>query len=602
MSATPEKASSHEDPGKWADPGPIARFVPIVQWVPEYQRSWLGADLVAGFTIWGLLVPEMIAYAGLAGLPPQAGLYTILASLWLYAVFGSSKQLVVAGTSASAVLVASTVSSLHPANADDYAALAAALILLVGAIFIVSGLFRMGFIAEFMSKPVMEGFVFGLAIFVIVGQLPKILGIESPTGNTVQKFVSDLTHLAEANAATVVVGVIALAVLFGLERVAPRIPAGLVVLVLGIAASKALDLESHGVAVVGSIPAGLPSITLPSVSTSDLAALVAGAVGLVLVIFSEALGAASTFADKHGYRIDSNQDMIAIGLANIGSGLLRGLAAGGSLSQTAVNDGAGARPEASPIFASLLGFVTVLFLTALFAPLPEAILGALVIHAVWGLIKVKEMRLFYRAQPVEFWLGMTALAGVLLIDVLEGLIIGIAASLIVFIAKSTKPRVCVLGRAAGRPPGLQDYVDVARHPDAEQVPGLLLVRNVGELYFANATRVHDTVMGLARAADPAPRAVIWDLEANDDLDITSAEEIEKLVVSLRADGIDVAFANVHLPVVEAARRSGHIEAVGEDHLFATIDDAVQRYGSGAQAAAPAWIPVASAEKEGGAAP
>ena len=553
-------------------PGFIQRYVPILSWGPTYQRPWLRADLIAGFTIWGLLIPEMIAYAGIAGLPPQAGLYTILASLWLYAVFGTSRHLVAAGTSASAALLASTVVAMHPQNADEYAVLAAGLILLVGVIFLLSGICRLGFIAEFMSKPVIEGFVFGLAIFVIVGQFPKLLGIESPDGNTAQKFVSDLQHLGEANGATIVVGAVALAMLFGIERFWPKIPGGLVVLVVAIAASAALDLEQYGVAVVGTVPSGLPSLSLPHLTSDQILAMVGSAVGLVLVVFSEALGAAQEFADQHGYRIEPNQEMIALGLANLGSGLVRGLAVGGSLSQSAVNNGAGARSEVSPIFASALGFITVLFLTALFAPLPEAVLAALVIHAVWGLLKVKQMRMFYRVERVEFWLGMSALVGVVFIDVLPGLVIGVVASLIVFIYRSTLPHVSVLGR-------LDDgaWVDIARHAQAVQPSGLLLVQNIGELYYANVTKVHDTVAELARSADPPPRAVIWDLDANDTLDITTAEQLERLVVSLRADGIDVAFYNVHLPVLEAARTAGHIAVIGEDHVFHTIDEAIAHF-------------------------
>lgn len=299
--------------------GSLARFVPILAWAPAYRPAWLTKDLVAGFTIWGLLVPEGIAYASLAGLPPQAGLYTLLASLALYALFGSSRQLVVAGTSASAVLVFSTVTALHPKDPATYARLAAGLILLTGLLFVAAGLLRLGFITQFLSRPVMEGFVFGLAIFVTVGQLPKLFGLEKGEGDTIGQLAHLLGNLGQASWTTLAVGVAALGLLFALQRM-PRVPGGLVVLVAGILVSSAFQLDRHGVATVGKVAAGLPSPSLPHLQLADLWVLVSSAVGMVLVIFSEALGAAQTMADRHGYRLDPSQDMVALGLANLGSG------------------------------------------------------------------------------------------------------------------------------------------------------------------------------------------------------------------------------------------------------------------------------------------
>src|SRR5499427_1716228 len=414
----------------------LARFVPAVSWLPRYQRGWLAGDAIAGFTIWGLLVPEMIAYASLAGLPPQAGLYTLLASLVLYALFGTSRQLVVAGTSASAILVFSAVTALKPANPAAYATLAAGMIIFTGLIFIVAGLLRLGFITAFLSRPVMEGFVFGLAIFVTVSQLPKLFGLKKGPGDTIRQFIYLIAHLGDASLATFAVGAVALVSLFALERFVPRVPGGLVVLVAAIAISAGLGLSGHGVDVVGKIPTGLPSVSWPHLTVSDLWVLLPSAGGMMLVIFSEALGAGQTFADKHGYRLDNSQEMIALGLANLGSGLLGGLACGGSLSQTAVNDGAGARSELSPVVAAALSLITVIALTPLFTDLPEAVLAALIIHAVSHLMKVGEMRRFYRLMPREFWLGMLTLAGVIVLDVLPALIIGVAMSILMLVYRA----------------------------------------------------------------------------------------------------------------------------------------------------------------------
>ena len=425
--------------------GVLKQHVPIVRWLPRYQRAWLGADLIAGATIWGLLIPEMIAYAGLAGLSPQAGLYTLLAALGLYAIFGTSRQLVVAGTSASAVLVFSAVTAVGTHDAHHYAVVASGFIVITGIIFVVAGLLKLGFITAFLSKPVMAGFIFGLAIFVTVSQLPKLFGLEKGDGDTVRQFAHVVKNLGNASVVTLVVGVAALALLFGLERYIPRVPGGLVVLAAGIAISAAFDLSSHGVATVGKIPSGLPTIVSEHITVSELWVLLPSAVGMMLVIFSEALGAGETFAEKHGYRLDTNQEMIALGLANIGSGFLGGLACGGSLSQTAVNDGAGARSEMSAIVAAVLSLITVIALTPLFKDLPEAVLAALIIHAVSHLMKVGEMRRFYQLVPREFWLGMLTLGGVIVLDVLPGLIIGVVVSLLLVFYRSSRLGLSVLG-------------------------------------------------------------------------------------------------------------------------------------------------------------
>ena len=271
----------------------LARFVPALSWARAYQRTWLTRDAIAGFTIWGLLVPEMIAYASLAGLPPQAGLYTLLASLVLYAIFGTSRQLVVAGTSASAVLVYSAVTELHPKDMPTYTGLAAGFIILTGVLFLASGLFRLGFITQFLSRPVMEGFIFGLAIFVTVGQLPKIFGIAKSPGDTIRQFIHVLGHLGGASWATFAVGILALGLLFALDRV-PQLPGGLVVLLGAIVISTVFQLDHHGVATVGKVAAGLPSVHAVRLSGSNLWVLLPSAAGVLLVIFSEALGAAQT--------------------------------------------------------------------------------------------------------------------------------------------------------------------------------------------------------------------------------------------------------------------------------------------------------------------
>jgi sulfate permease, SulP family len=548
----------------------LARFVPVASWAPAYHAGWLRSDAIAGFTIWGLLIPEGIAYASLAGLPPQAGLYTLLASLVLYAAFGTSRQLVVAGTSASAVLVYSSVSALHPKDATAYGALAASLIVLTGILFLCSGLFRLGFITQFLSRPVMEGFVFGLAIYVAVGQLPKLFGLTKGPGDTIRQFAHLITHLGDASWVTFAVGAVALALLFALDRV-KRVPGGLVVLAAAIVVSTALDLDKHGVAVVGTVPAGLPSLQGLDLSVSDLWVLLPSAAGMLLVIFSEALGAAETFADKHGYQLDPSQDMIALGLANIGSGLLGGLAAGGSLSQSAVNDGAGARSEVSTAIAAALSLVTVVALTPLFTNLPEAVLAAMIIHAVSHLMKVGQMRRFYRLARREFWLGLITLLSVITIDVLPGLVIGVVLSVIVFVYRASRPVFSVLGSHPDVPGA---YEDLNRHKRARPLDGVLIVRPDAPLFYANAQPLRDTVSHLARSADPPVHVLILDLDGTDELDITSAEALGKLLADLDTARVRVGLAHVHAVTARMLDRSGITGKPGAVATFPDLGSAV----------------------------
>ena len=553
----------------------IARCIPLMQWLPKYGvRRLLRWDVVAGVTLWGVVVPEGIAYAGLAGMPLQAGLYTMLAALVAYAIFGTSRQLVVVSTSASAVMLASVISTLNPPDQGTYIALAGGLVLVVGAVFVLAGILKLGFITNFISRPVMGGFIFGLAIFVAVKQLPRLFGISHGDGNTLQQTWYVLSHLGQANIATLAVSVGALLLLFVLHRFAHRVPAGLVVLVAGIILSATLGLSAAGVKVVGVIPAGLPTIGLPEVRLSDLWVLLPGALGMFLVIFSEGLGASEVFAQKHKYEVKPDQELIAYGAANISSGLLGGLAAGGSLSQSSVNDSAGARTSISLLVAALMGLITVIALTPLFTDLPEAVLAALIIFAVMHLMKVRQMQNFYRLQKAEFWMGMLALLGVLVLDVLPGLAIAVLFSLIYVIYKSSRPHVSVLGRVPGSPGA---YTDIQRHPEDRPVEGLIIFRLNAPLYFANASLIHSSLRELIRDSQPPPKAVIIDMSASDNLDITGLEMLEKLVRELKEANIRVMVAEVHQPVRDMALRSGLADEFNRSQVFPMVDAAVRDY-------------------------
>jgi sulfate permease, SulP family len=558
----------------------IRRFIPILSWLPSYDRSWLSVDVIAGLTLWGLVVPEAMAYAGIAGLPPQAGLYTLLAALLIYALLGTSRHLVVQATSATAALLASAVAAAlvatAAANASDpetYQAYASAFVLVTGLVFLAAGLARLGFITQFLSKPVMDGFVMGLAFFVAVGQLNKLFGVPRPDGNTVQKLLGIVKELPQANRAAFAVGAVALAALFLLPRWNKKIPSGLVVLFGAIALSAALDLHgNYGVEIVGALPQGLPSLAFPRVPLTTYLAMVLPAMGVLLVAYSEALGVAHEFAEKHGYEVDANQELNAHAVANLVSALFGGMLAGGSMSASAVKEGAGARSQVTNLVTWVVTIITVLFLTPLFTTLPEAVLAALIIHAVWHILASRKLQKIRQASRVEFWFAVLAFAGVLLIDVLEGMIIGLVASLIFVVYKSSRPHVSSLGRVPGVPGA---YSDLGRHPEDAPVPGVLIVRVDGPMYYANALTIRDRVKEMIAAMEAPPRAVIIDSSAWDQLDVTSTDVIRSLVKELRGNGIAVYFADVHAPVLEYTRKTGLLDFIGEDHVFPTVDLAVR---------------------------
>ncbi len=558
----------------------LRRYFPILSWLPGYDRGWLRADVIAGLTLWGLVVPEAMAYAGIAGLPPQAGLYTLLAALLVYALMGTSRHLVVQATSATAALLASSVAAAlvavattTEASPETYQAYATAFVLVTGLVFLVAGLAKMGFITQFLSKPVMDGFVMGIALFVAVGQLNKLFGVPKPEGNVVQKLLGIITALPEANWATFVVGAAAMALLFLLPRWNKKLPAGLVVLFGAILASMALDLEQRfGVEVVGALPQGLPSVALPRAPLTTLLAMILPAIGVLLVAYSEALGVAHEFAEKHGYEVDANQELNAHAVANLASAFFGGMLAAGSMSASAVKEGAGARSQVTNLITWGATIITLLFLTPLFAPLPEAVLGALIIHAVWHIIGSRKLQRLRQESRVEVWFGVLALAGVVLVDVLEGMIIGLVASLVFVVYKTSRPHIASLGRVPGAPGA---YSDLGRHPENIAVPGVLIARLDAQLYYANALTVRDRVKAMLAEMTPPPGAVIFDAGAQDEIDVTSTNVISGLVKELKGSGIDIYLADVHAPVLEHGRKTGLIEAIGEDHVVPTVELAVR---------------------------
>ncbi|MEV0893722.1 SulP family inorganic anion transporter [Promicromonospora sp. NPDC050262] len=544
-----------------------------------YRRTSVRPDLLAGLAVWAVLVPESLAYAAIAGVPPVVGLYAAVPALALYALAGTSRQLVVSPMSATAALSAGIVAGI--AGDGDPVALTTALALATGIVAVLAGLLRLGFLAAFISEPVLKGFIIGLALTIMIGQVPDLIGVDGGSGNFFQKTWAVLGQLGDIDALTIVVGLASLAALVVLRRTMPLLPGSLVVVLLAIGATVLFGLDDRGLAVVGHIDAGLPQAGIPDVTGPEFAEILGGAVGLMLVGFAEGLGAAKTYAAGQGYDIDPNRELVGLGLSNLGSGFLSGMVVNGSLSKTAVSAGAGARSQFSALTAAALTVVTLLFLTGLFERLPEATLAAVVVAAVVELVDVRSLRRLWRVRTsrmarvyqvtarADFMGAAAALLGVLVFETLPGLVIGIAVSLILLLARTSRPRIATLapvGDEPGRP-----WVDAARNPRYPAVPGILAVRVEAPLLFANAEYVRFRVRELA-AQTPGLRLVVLDGRATPSIDVTAAAMLVQLRSDLQGDGCDLALAEGIGQVRDVLARIG---AKGEPHLYTTLDDAVR---------------------------
>ncbi len=548
----------------------LHRWLPITAWAGAYQRRWLRPDTIAALTVIGLLVPESMAYAQIAGVPPKAGLYATLAGLVIYGLFGTSRQIACSPTSTAAIMTAAVV-AVHGAGPGQVLTLVAMVAILVGLVSLAAGIGRLGFISEFLARPVVSGYVTGLALTIIAGQVPKLLGLDvPPSSNFVRIVWQDIAHLQETSAVTAVLSAIALLLLFSLRRW-PKIPGALTVLVLGVAAAAALHLGEHGVTMVGSIPGGLPSPGLPDFDLGEILGLLPSAAGIAIVVYAEALSGARTFAIRHRYEIDANQELVALGLANVGSGAFGGIVVSGGLSGSALSDSSGAKSQLTGLIGAAVMVVVLLLVTRVGHDLPEAILGAIVVRAVWGLIDLEALRRFARVRAADVTPALAAFLGVLLLGVLPGLGIAVGLSLAILIYRASRPHAAALGRV----PNERTYSDMARHPENETLPGLLLFRLDGQLFFANSGFAVDRLNQLLSVTEPPPRVVIWNLESTTDMDVTAAESLIRLVHDLRESGRDLVFARVGSSVLGVFERSGLLDLLGEDHFYLTVDSAVK---------------------------
>ena len=550
----------------------LSRFVPIAAWLPRYDRSWLRWDVVAGLTVWAIVVPESIAYAVIAGVPVEYGLYAVPLALLGYVVFGGCRQLFVgpSATVASVSAVALGDAAGSSPSAGQAVVLSAALALMVGVIYVLLGLARMGFVARFFAKPVLDGFIVGLGLFIAVGQLPHLVGIEKPEGNTVHIFVTTLRDIGSWEWTTVAVGIVSLAALFAFARFAPKAPGALIVVAASIIAVRAFDLTSHGVQIVGEVPTGFHFASWSEISWDQLRDLLPGALAVILVGFAQSVAIAKAYGAKNGYRVDANQELIGYGAANIGAGVLQGFTVTGSLSKSAAAEEAGGKSPVLLAITSALTVVTILFLAGLFRNLAEATLAAVVIHAVSGMIDFPKLARLWRTHRDEFVLAAGALLGVIVFDILPGVVIGVALSFALLIRRLDHPYVALLGRSRD---GTR-FEDLTAHEDATAVPGALIYRFESPLVFANAEIFSDGVLGAVAEADPAPEAVILDFESVPDIDSTGDDALIELQGTLQDQHIRLLVVRAMSDVRELMSRDGAMDAIGADNVYPTVREAV----------------------------
>jgi high affinity sulfate transporter 1 len=548
------------------------KFLPILGWLPSYKKSWLSTDLLAGLAVWALAVPQAMAYAGIAGVPAVYGLYALPLALIAYAIFGTSHTLGLGPDSALAMLSAATVGALAAQGSEEFLALSFALALMVGLLFIIFGLLRLGWVAHFLANPVLKGFMQGLALVVLVGQLPKIFGVEGASGNFFQELWAIIVQLPQANLVTMIIGFSSLSLLFAFRHILPRAPGALIAVVLAIFAVSIFDLTAYGVDVVGVIETSLPPLGLPDVSLGDLAALVPGALALVLVGYSKSLGMAKTASETTREKIDTNQEMIALGISNASSGFSSGIAVGGSMSRTTTVIGAGGRTQLTALVNAFLVILTLLFLMPFFENLPQATLGAIVIYAMIRMLDFGYFKRLYRISRPEFWYASAAFLGELFLGTLPGVLMGVILSLLVLIRRVTRPGTAVIGRMPD-----ETYRDVNRYPEAETVPGLLIFRFDSVLFFSNADYFTDEVQKYIDRAKVPVQQVLVNSETINDLDTTGTDRLIKLHEDLKRDNIQLAFAEVKDPVREMMRLSGAEEAIGEENFYSSVSAGVRAF-------------------------
>jgi high affinity sulfate transporter 1 len=571
----------------------LRSILPILTWLPKYERAWLRADVMAGLAVWAMTVPQALAYAGIAGVPPVYGLYAVPLAMAAYAIFGTSRTLSVGPESAIAIISVVTVGALAVSDPGEFLALTSLLALVVGLLFLLFGLLRLGWAANFLAKPVLQGFTQGIALTVIIGQVPAVFGTERAVGGMVGELRNlpqligldidytgflvqgwaVLSTLGQAHLPTTAVGLASLVLLFAFRRFRPQAPSALVAVLLAVVAVSLLNLAVRGVAVVGEVETGMVTLAVPALSLSKIVALLPGAFAIVLLGYSVSLSVAALGAQKTGETIDPNQELVALGVGNLGAGFSSGFVVCGSLSRGSVITRAGGRSQVVSLVNAGLVVLTLAVALPLFFNLPMATLSAIVITAMYGLLDVAYFRRLLHVDRGEFAYGMAAVLGVLVLGILPGVALGVVLALVLLIRRVSRPGTAVLGRL----PGTDSYRDITAHPKAETLPGLLIFRFDAPVIFANAGYFADEVRRLIAEATSPVNAVLVAAQQINQLDSTGADQLAKLGTELGAKGIVLSFAEVKSAVREMMRRTRLEEKIGADHFYDSIEAGVHAH-------------------------
>ena len=551
----------------------IETWIPGLRVLRTYRREWLRSDLVAGLSVAAVALPIGIAYAQLAGFPPVVGIYSAILPPVAYALFGSSRQLIVNPDAAACAIVAATVAPLAAGDPSRYLDLSITLTFLTGVLCIAGGIAGLGVIADFLSRPILTGYLNGIALSIIVGQLGTLLGFEVPSGGFFRTLAAVVSRLGETHVPTFVVGLLLFVLLRVLRHRSPKMPAPLIAAALGIIMVYALGLKQQGVAVVDAVPAGFPVPRIPPVGTSELWPLIVGACGIVLVSFCSMMSTARGFAAKNGYAIDVNQDMIALGVSDLASGFSRGFVVSGADSRTAVADSAGGKTQLTALVAAATMAVVLMFLTRPIAYLPTAALAAILVSSALGLFDVASLQRYYRISRSEFWLSVIAMLGVMTVGVLPGVLIAVGLALLKLLRLASRPHDVVLGLVQEK----GDVYSAVEEEGGRTIPGLIIYRFDSSLLFFNADHFKDRVRAIIRNANTKPKWFLFDVESVPVLDITGADALEELRAELAGLGVVLAIARAKGLFRVMLDRSGVSEKIGRQHIFPTVHAGAQAF-------------------------
>lgn len=556
----------------------IGRFAPGLRQLLEYRREWLGIDLVAGVSVAAVAVPTAIAYAQLIGFEPIVGLYAAILPLVAYALFGTSRQLIVNPDAATCAIFAATVLPLAAGDSDALRSLSMALAVLTGLVCIAAGIFRLGFLADFLAKPILVGYLNGVAISIFVGQVGKVVGFPMHSRGIIQMLIELGGKLHQIHLPTLAVGLTTFAVIMGSKRLWPRAPAPLLATVAAVALVYGLGLEDRGVAVVGELPAGLPGLNWPKFDAENLKLLLGGAVGVALVSFSSGMVTARSFAARNRYDIDVDQEFIALGACQIASGLSQGFAVTGADSRTAVNDAMGGKSQMVGLIAAATMAAVLFFLTEPIRYLPVAALGAVLIVAAIGLFDIGALRKMWRVNRAECFLSLFTMVGVIWLDLLQGILLAVGSALLLLITRVSRPPDTLLGRV----PGMRGWLDMAHTVEATTPTGLIVYRFGSGIVFFNAGYFKKRVMELI-AGHPGIQWFILDGSTINTVDVTGTEMLESLVGELASSGVRFGLANVQHGVRNNLERAGILERIGAEFIFPTLNTASDAFLARTQA-------------------